>query len=194
MIGKSKLKKTIKFITVISFLLIISCNDKKKNIAIDSTEDKVEVLNVNGKNVLNQAIYYKNNDSIEYSKSQFYEVYNKKCIKYHSVFDTLKTKIGVNRYIIFKTSDLLKPDFSNINDIKLEEYFFMNANYLCVVRGKNPNYGVIEDIVFLKSDSIIKGEKSKRIKTIYQYINFKNSPKWTKRSEYKPDPSWREQK
>ena len=41
-----------------------------------------------------------------------------------------------------------------------------------------PNYGIIEDIVFLKSDSIINNEKSKRIKTIYQYINFKKETKW----------------
>ncbi len=172
MIGKNRLRKIISFIVTILFFFFLSCNTEKKE------NNKVEILNINGKDLLNQAIYYKDNNSIDYSKSQFYQIYNKKCIKYYSVFDTLKAKIGVNRFIIFKTSDSLKSDFSNANEIKLEEFFFKNNNYLCLNRKKNPKYGIIEDIVFLKTDSIINGEKSKRIRTIYQYINFKKNPKW----------------
>ena len=94
------------------------------------------------------------------------------------MLDTLKNNIGVDRFIVFKTSHLLKADFSNINSIKLEEYFFRDKNSLCLNRKKIPDYGVIEDVVFLKADTIINGEKSKRIRTIYQYINFKKKPDW----------------
>jgi hypothetical protein len=49
---------------------------------------------------------------------------------------------------------------------------------LCLNRKTIPNYGIIEDVIFLKADTIINGEESKRIKTIYQYINFKKKPNW----------------
>lgn len=182
MIGKSKLKKTIKISVVFLLLIMMGCNNKDPK---DIIEDKAEILSINGKEVLNQTIYYKNNDSIDYSKSQFYEISNGNCIEYHSVFDTLKTEIGVNRFIIFKTSDLLKSDFSNYESIKLDEYSFLNGHSLCIERKNALNYGVIEDVVFLKSDSIKSGEKTTRIKTIYQYINFKNPPKWVNINNYK---------
>lgn len=181
MIGKNKLKKTISFILFVTLFTFVSCiNDSKQ------LKNKVEVLNISGKEVLNQAVYFKDN-SIDYSKSQFYKIYNKNCIKYYSMFDTLNAKIGVDRFIIFKTSDSLMSDFSNINDIKLEEFFFKDKNYLCVDRKNIPSYGVIEDVVFLKSDSIINGEKSKRIKTVYQYINFKKTPKWAELEDNIPN-------
>ncbi len=176
MIGKNKLKKTINFVSIVIIVFFVSCVNDKKNII--KSNDKVEILKIDGKDILNQAIYYKEADSIDYSKSQFYEIENKKCIKYYSMFDTLKNKIGIDRFIVFKTSNLLKADFSNINNIKLEEYFFRNKNSLCLNRKTIPNYGIIEDVVFLKVDTIINGEKSKRIKTIYQYINFKEKPNW----------------
>lgn len=176
MIGKNKLRKIINFVFIVIIVFFVSCvDDKKKTI---SSNDKVEILKIDGKDLLNQAIYYNEEGSINYSKSQFYKIDNEKCIEYHSMFDTLKNKIGVDRFIVFKTSDLLKSDFSNIDKIKLEEYFFRNKNSLCLNRKKIPNYGIIEDVVFLKADTIINGEKSKRIKTIYQYINFKKKPNW----------------
>jgi hypothetical protein len=176
MIGKNKLKKIINFIFIVIIVFFVSCvNDKKK---ITKKNDRVEILKIDGKDILNQAIYYKKADSIDYSKSQFYEIDNLKCIKYYSMFDTLKKKIGVDRFIVFRTSDLLKADFSNINKIKLEEYFFRDKNFLCLNRKTIPNYGIIEDVIFLKADTIINGEESKRIKTIYQYINFKKKPNW----------------
>ncbi len=175
MIGKNNLKKTINFIFIFS-VSFSSCVQEKKETVIG--KGKVEILKIDGKDILNQAIYYKEINSINYSKSQFYEIENEKCIKYFSLFDTLKNKIGIDRFIVFKTSDLLKGDFSNINKIKLEEYFFRNKNYLRINRKTIPNYGIIEDVVFLKADSIIHGEKAKRIKTIYQYINFKQKPNW----------------
>ena len=176
MIGKNKLRRIINFISIVIIVFFVSCvDDKKKTI---NCNDKVEVLKIDGKDLLNQAIYYNEDGYIDYSKSQFYKIENERCIKYYSMFDTLKNKIGVDRFIVFKTSDLLKSDFSNIDDIKLEEYFFRSKNSLCLNRKAIPNYGVIEDVVFLKADTIINGEKSKRIKTIYQYINFKKKPNW----------------
>jgi hypothetical protein len=176
MIGKNKLRKTINIVLIISTIFFISCVDDKKKII--KSNDKVEILKIDGKELLNQAIYYDEEGSIDYSKSQFYKIDDKKCIKYYSMHDTLKKNIGVDRFIVFKTSDLLKSDFSNIDKIKLEEYFFKNKNSLCLNRKSIPNYGVIEDVVFFKTDTIINGEKSKRIKTIYQYINFKKKPNW----------------
>lgn len=145
---------------------------------LNKLKNQVEILNISGKEVLNQAIYFDENDSIDYSKSQFYELNNGNCIKYHSFFDTLNLKLGKKRFILFKTSDSLKSDFSNINDITLEKYIFLDKNNLCFERKNKPKYGVIEDIVFLDSDSIINGEKAERIKTIYQYIDFEKKPTW----------------
>ena len=146
MIGKNKLKKTINFVFIIIIVFFVSCvNDKKKTI---ESNDKVEILKIDGKTLLNQAIYYNEEGSINYSKSQFYKIDNERCIKYYSMLDTLKNNIGVDRFIVFKTSHLLKADFSNINSIKLEEYFFRDKNSLCLNRKKIPDYGVIEDVVF----------------------------------------------
>ena len=180
MIGKNNIKRIINFVFYFAFFFLFSCkNEPKKD--KQKRNSKVEILNIFNKEVLNQVIHYKNNDSIDYSKSQFYEVYKKKCIKYYSFFDTLNLEIGKDRYILFKTSDSLKSDFSNINNIILEEFIFLDKNSLCLERKTLPKYGIIEDIVFLKTDSIIQGEDSKRIKTIYQYVNFRDAPKWEER-------------
>lgn len=176
MIGKNKLRKIINFIFIVVVVLMVSCVDnEKKTINI---KGKVDILKIHGEDFLNQAIYYKEINIIDYKKSQFYEIENEKCIKYYSFFDTLKNKIGVDRYIIFKTSPMLKSDFSNKENIELEEYFFKDKNLLCLDLKDIPDYGIIEDIVFLNSDSIINGEESKRIKTIYQYINLKKKTNW----------------
>lgn len=181
MIGENKLRRIINFVLIVSIIFFTSCiNDKKK---IIKRNNKVEILKIDSKKILNQVIFYNEEGSVDYSKSHFYEIDNERCINYYSIFDTLKNKIGVDRFIVFKTSNSLKSDFSNIKDVKLEEYFFKNRNYLCLNRETIPNYGIIEDIVFLKTDSIIDDEKSKRIRTIYQYINFKNQPNWLELKE-----------
>ena len=161
-------------------ILIFICSCKKdKNSRI--TKNKYEVVIINGKRILNQMIYFKKNNSVDFSKSQFYDI-DKNNLKYYSFFDTLNTKLGVDRFIIFKTSDSLKSDFSNINELKLEEFYFTNKNLLCIKRKKLPDYGIIEDINYIKSDSLINGEKTKRIRTIYQYINFKDKPEWLEKN------------
>ena len=164
-------------------LLNYGCKNKTN---LNKLKNQVEILNISGKEVLNQAIYFDENDSIDYSKSQFHELHNGNCIKYYSFLDTLNLKLGEKRFILFKTSDSLKSDFSNINDITLEKYIFLDKNNLCFERKNKPKYGVIEDIVFLASDSIIQGENSVRIKTIYQYVNFDDSTKWLERHHPQP--------
>lgn len=166
---KHNLKKTIKFLIYLTPLIIISCTKDK--------EDKVEVLNINGKEILNQFIYF-NKDSIDFKKSHFYKVNNDNCIEYHSILDTLNAVIGKNRFIIFKTSDSIKSDFSNINKLILNEFVFMDKQKLCLDKKSTYKYGIIEDVVFLKTDSIINGESAERIITLKQYINLKDSVIW----------------
>jgi hypothetical protein len=155
----------------IMFLLLIiftSCSEEKRS--------KVEILNINGKELLNQSLYYKG-DSINLKKSHFYKVSNN-CIEYNSILDTLESEIGKNRFIIFKTSDLIKPDFSNINSLKLEEFIFINQKKICLKKETNYKYGIIEDVVFMDVDTIINGERGKRIITMKQYVNLIDDPKW----------------
>ena len=173
---------TTKLLFCLFILLLLNYGCKNKT-NLNRLKNQVEILNISGKEVLNQAIFFDENDSIDYSKSQFHELHNGNCIKYYSFLDTLNLKLGKKRFILFKTSDSLKSDFSNINDITLEEYIFLDKNNLCFERKNKPKYGVIEDIVFLDSDSIINDEKAKRIKTIYQYINFESKLKWIEMKE-----------
>ena len=72
MIGKNKLRKTINIVLIISTIFFISCVDDKKKII--KSNDKVEILKIDGKELLNQAIYYDEEGSIDYSKSQFYKI------------------------------------------------------------------------------------------------------------------------
>lgn len=98
---KHNLKKTIKISIYFIFLITASCAKGK--------EDKVEVLNINGKEILNQFIYF-NKDSIDLKKSHFYRI-NNNCIEYHSILDTLNAVIGKNRFIIFKNIRFNKARF-----------------------------------------------------------------------------------
>lgn len=166
-ITKNNLRMTINVFKYAVFLFFVACSQDKG--------DKVEIIFVNNKEVLNQSIVYDNN-IVDFNKSHFYEV-NQNCIEYHSILDTLDNQIGKGRFIVFKTSELLKSDFSNINNVKLKEYFFSNKNEICLDSlSTYYKYGVIEDIVFLDTDSIVGGESGKRIITMKQYINTKDEP------------------
>lgn len=170
------MKKTISLLCTL--FIFIGCQ-KENNIQEVQVLDKVEILNIDGKDILNQMIVYKNN-TIDYPKSQFYKIEDN-CIRYYSFFDTLDSKLGENRYIVFKTSNLLKPDFSNVDSLDLQELFFHNKNSLCLDKNSKISYGIIEDIIFLETDSIVNGERQVRIKTSYQYVKLNDSINWIER-------------
>lgn len=156
------------------FSVMISCKtdikDSKKNVSSnDSTRRVEEFVNLkNSSSYLNQVIIFDKNDRID-KASQYYELKDENCLIYHSYLDTLNLEFGKKRFIIFKTSDSLLRDFSNYDKLQLKEFLF-KKNSICFEREK-PKYGVIEDIVFLHSDSIINGEESVRILKNYMYIN-----------------------
>ncbi len=170
------MKKTISLFCI--FFILIGCQ-KENNVQEIEVLNKIEILNIDNKEILNQMIVYKN-DTIDYSKSQFYKIENN-CIRYYSFFDTLDNKLGENRYIVFKTSNLLKSDFSNADSLDLREFFFHKKNSLCLDEDLKVSYGIIEDIIFLETDSIVNGERQTRIKTSYQYIKFNDSINWIER-------------
>ena len=60
---------------------------------------------------------YIQNNKIDKRKSQYFETFNNDCIRYHSYLDTLNKTLGVDRFIIFKTSDSLLPDFSSADKL-----------------------------------------------------------------------------
>ena len=177
------MRKSIYLISsTILFALTFGCkkanseNFKVKYYSDGKIKSIEEFLTLNGKDsVLNQAIFYNTDNKIDFRKSQFFTLENTNCIRYHSVLDTNKTKIGKNRFIIFKTSKFLKSDFSNIEKIELKKMFFKNGNLLCFNKDSVPKYGVIEDIIFIKSDSIINNEKAVRILRSSIYINLEKS-------------------
>jgi hypothetical protein len=166
---KHNLKKTIRNLFYFIFIVLVSCTEEEK--------DKIQVLNINTKEILNQFKYYKEG-MLDYERSHFYRIYDKNCIEYHSILDTTKVVIGENRFIIFKTSNSIKPDFSNIDSLVLEEFVFLDKQRLCLDSKFSYKYGVIEDVVFLKTDSIINGEKTERIISLKQYVSFKDSTVW----------------
>lgn len=118
---------------------------------------KEQYVHIEKDSFLNQRMYIQNN-KIDNRKSQYFEIFNNDCIRYHSYLDTLNKTLGIDRFIIFKTSDSLLPDFSNVDKIKLQEHFFTKGNELCFKTGEQPKYGVIE------------GKPTVRILKLYQYI------------------------
>lgn len=64
-------------------------------------------------------------------------------------------------------------DFSNSAKIEFEETFFKENNVICFE--EMPKYGVIEDIVFLPSDSLINGEETVRIFKNYMYLDLEKN-------------------
>lgn len=170
-----KKKYFIFYIALVIFMTtLFSCSDKHesekiKNISNDSIRKIEEFVNLpESPPYLNQVIIFDKNNKIKKS-SQYYEFNGENCLVYHSFNDTLNLELGKSRFIIFKTSDSLLKDFSNIDKLKLKDIHF-KKNVLCFDKAKT-KYGIIEDILFLPSDSIINGEESVRIIKNYMYIN-----------------------
>lgn len=54
----------------------------------------------------------------------------------------------------------------------------MEKQKLCLDKKSTYKYGIIEDVVFLKTDSIINGESAERIITLKQYVKLKDNIRW----------------
>lgn len=173
-IYKNVLKSSFFLMTIVISSSLISCKTDYKDSSSDLNEnDSIrrieEFVNLkDSASYLNQVMLIDKSNSIT-KASHYYEIIDGNCLKYHSYLDTLNLEFGKKRFIIFKTSDSLFQDFSNINKLKLKELIFQD-NLICFEK-KKPKYGIIEDIVFLPSDSIINGEESVRIVKNYMYIN-----------------------
>lgn len=113
------------------------------------------------KSISNQSIYFSSKDSIDYSLSHFHLKENN-FLKYYSPLDTNKLEYGTNRYILFKF----------LNDSLNKEFFFNEKKELNLDRLPYLKVGVIEETVFLPSDTIIEGEKAKRIIKLTQKVSF----------------------
>jgi hypothetical protein len=165
-------KCCIRFYIVVFFFLALfalSCEGNKETFNNDLPSRYEELINIKGElKHLNQVILIDKSGKIDKS-SHYYETY-KNCIQYHSYLDTLNLEVGKKRFIVFKTSQELASDFSNVDSLTMKKYFFKDKNVLCL-KGKTPHYGVIEDIVFIDTDSLVDGEKAVRIVKQYTYIN-----------------------
>jgi len=153
-------------------LLLAGCvENKREDLPKEQGKQKKEAfINIQGRKYLNQAIYYQNNGSIDYSKSRYSKIEDG-CLHFFSPLDTTGIPVGKKRFITFRTSDEISEDFSNVEKIKLNEHFFREDKILCFGSGKLPKRGIIEDIVFLPSDELIDGEKTSRIIKVTQYID-----------------------
>lgn len=159
----------IKYAFIFSFFLFFACKGKDKD-TIQQQQKQEEVVKIRGKQYLNQTIYRNNKNEIDQKKSRYY-VLKDNCLSYFTNIDTISYKLGKNRFIVYKTSNDILSDFSNVDKIKLDEHFFKNNTNICFKNKLMPRYGFIEDIIFLNTDKKMNGENAVRIITKYMYVD-----------------------
>ncbi|MHA7843644.1 MAG: hypothetical protein ACX93I_10015 [Winogradskyella sp.] len=113
-----------------------------------------------GQSYLNQYIVYSYDQKVNYDVSYFHTI-DKNTLKYFSPLDTLNLDYGKKRFIVLKA-------FHNNKSV---EFFFNSSKELILNDSVNYDYGIIEETVFLETDSIINGENMVRIIEMEQNID-----------------------
>ncbi|RRO17205.1 toxin-antitoxin system YwqK family antitoxin [Flavobacteriaceae bacterium 14752] len=123
---------------------------------------KEQYLLIDTLNILNQKIKV-TNGNIEYSKSCFHVINNGK-LKYYSPYDSKDLKLGETRFIvlkIFTEYDSLKNEIYFKNNSQIENGYYIGSSK-----------AIIEENVFIHTDSIVDNEKAVKYIQVNQYVNW----------------------
>lgn len=97
------------------------------------------------------------------------------CLFYKSPHDTLNLELGKDRFIFLEVSEALKEDFSNKDIIEnYKSLMLYDVHKNCLDTFKHLKYAVLNDVVFLPTDSIVQGqdETFTRIITLKSNLKF----------------------
>lgn len=138
-------------------------SDKKINFIYTKFSDSIDLI---GKEI----IYLNTNGSLNLEKSNCLQIKDND-LHYYSSYNDSKYKIGKNRFVVFKGNDSIDSDFSNINNLKLNQFSFNEDAIIKDFKFKSPFRGIVEETIFL--DTLIKenNENKKIIRTFKLYVD-----------------------
>ncbi len=174
---------------VVFVLFLISCNKKQNRIQANQTKyetteliiglDSLKRLSyaytqiLDSLNTSAELVSFHSDGKIDYTKSNCLEIKGNDLF-YYSPYNIPKYKIGINRFVVFKSSDSVNNQFSNINTIKLSKYNFNENGIIINYKEKVYSKGIVEETIFL--DTIIKSRKGNKtiIRTLNTLVNLDN--------------------
>lgn len=157
-------KKDIDYEKATSIKSDIYVEQNKTNVEYYSNgkiKSKIRYIIHDGSAYTSEALFFLPTGKIDSTRSVYCKIIGED-LKYFSPFDSIY-KVPKNRFIIFKSSDSIKKDFSNINNLELKEIYFDSTNTISEYAKNISKRGIIEELVFAESDSLINGKKSVRL-------------------------------